>query len=454
MRAVARDGTQSSLSGRSPEARLRSWQRPTVLIGLVGIAGLGARLMVLAGVGEPPDLHGDEVDYVHAARSLLGGEGYPGSARPPGWPFLLSLVWRVFGPTLTAGRITQLLLSLLVALLICDWARRAYGPRAGLLSGLLCALHPTLASYGLFFWAEPLFAALLVLAFWSLYRFLETEQVRWVCLSGGALGLAALTRELVLYFVPLALLWLWRRRAGGPHAPARWLAPALLAGGVLLTVLPWSARNTARQGQVVLVSTIRWLPVALGNLLPEDGSLLSPASDEDLVHRYLAIPDEPQREAYARRVALAAVAREQPAWILRKMVRNGYLLFRPQSQLRKFLRSGWLAPDRQGPAAVLVAVEAVFYVAGMGLGLVALWRVRADPMKGLVVAYVVFTCALHVVANANHRFRFPLLPFLALYTGPLLLRQLGPNSRLRAVGLTLSLIAFAAIVGADLVQGG
>ncbi len=431
----------------------RSWQSPTVLIGLVLVAGLGVRLTVLSAVGEPPDLHGDEVDYVHAARSLLGGDGYPGSARPPGWPFLLSLVWRVFGPTLTAGRIAQFLLSLLVALLICDWARRAYGPRAGLLSGLLCAVHPTLVSYGLFFWAEPLYTALLVLAFWSLYRFLETERVRWVCLSGIAFGLAALTRELVLYFVPFVLLWLWRRRASGARAPARWLPPALLAGGVLLTVLPWSARNTARQGRVVLVSTIRWLPVALGNLLPETGPLLSPVSDEGLVHRYLAIPDEQERETYARRVALEAVAREQPTWILRKLVRNSYLLFRPQGQLRKFLRSGWLAADGQGPAAVLVAVETVFYVAGMGLAIVALWRVRADPLKGLVVAYVVFTCALHVVANANHRFRFPLLPFLALYTGPLLLRQLGPSSRLRTVGLALSLIAFAAIVGADLVQG-
>ncbi|HLA77526.1 MAG TPA: glycosyltransferase family 39 protein [Vicinamibacteria bacterium] len=427
------------------------WRSPVALAGVVLLAGVGARLAVLPTLGAPPLLQGDEVYYVDAAQSLVRGDGYPGSARPPAWPFLLSLVWRALGgePNLPLGRLVQSGLLLLAALLVFDWARRAYGPRAGVVSGVLCAVHPTLVHYGLFFWSEPLYIALLVLAFWSLHRH-HTGHAGWLGLAGVAFGLAALTREVVLYFVPLVVLWLWTRPASRHRG--RWQPGGLLLGGVLVTVLPWTARNYSLQGRVVLVSTIRWLPVAQGNLLPEKSLFLGPVSDATLVERYLAIADEREREQYARSVALQAVAREQPAWILRKMVRNSYQLFRPRGQLEKFLRAGWLAPGARDPASRLVAVEASFYVVSMVLAIIALWRVRADPLKCLVVAYFLFTWGLHVLANANHRFRVPLLPFLALYTGPLITRELGPSGRHRALGMALSLLTFAAVVGLDLLR--
>ncbi len=446
MPGAASGATLRPFSGESPDGMTHAWRTEAGLAGLVLLAGLSVRLIVLPKLGEPLALQGDEVYYVDAAQSLLRGDGYPGSARPPGWPFLLSLVWRALGPSLGAGRLAQSALSLLVALLIFDWVQRAFGPKAGLVSGLLCALHPTLVHYGLFFWAEPLYTALLVLAFWSLHRLQGTEHAGWASLAGVTLGLAALTREVVLYFVPFVLLWVWHQRAGHPR---RWSQAGLLAGGVLLTVLPWTTRNYLLQGRVILVSTTHWLPIAQGNLLPETGLFLGPVSDATLVQRYLAIPGEMEREDYARSVALQAIAQEQPTWILRKLVRNTYQLFRPHGQLRKFLQAGWLAPEAREPAAMLVLVESSFYVVSMGLAIAALWRVRGDPLKGLVVAYILFTWGLHVLANANHRFRVPLLPLLAAYTGPFLAGAPLANQRWRRVGMTLLLVLLAGIAFVD-----
>src|SRR5581483_8404546 len=93
------------------------------------------------------------------------------------------------------------------------------------------------------------------------------------------------------------------------------------------------------------------------------------------------------------------------------------------------------------------AWEAAWYVAATALGAAAIWLVPGGRTKPLVVVLILLHLAIYTFANANHRFRLPLLPLLALDTGPLLCGAIAADRRaLRIAGAALTVLAFAAIV--------
>src|SRR5262249_43659427 len=255
------------------------------------VLAAGVRVAAALTVGSTPALHGDEAYYVAAARSLAGGLGHPDSVRGPGFPFLIAGVFRVFGERLIAVRLVQAGISLLMVAAVFDIARRRFGRPAGVSCGLICALEPELVHYTHFLWAEELFTTLLVLTIWALDRFESTTREGWAIAAGLFLGLAIITREIVLPFALLAAGWGWRKSGGDALSRAR---AALVFGlAVAVCVLPWTARNYARYHRVVLVSTLHWAAIAVGNLLPRDGSLLGRDPEADQFEsRYFEIGDE------------------------------------------------------------------------------------------------------------------------------------------------------------------
>ena len=114
---------------------------------------------------------------------------------------------------------------------------RAGGRGAGRIAALLCALQPGLAAYSHYIYSETLFTALLTGAAYLWYR--SPRPGRSAAVGAGVLfGLAALTRSVAFYFLPVWLGWLVLRR--------RWSElrrVALLAGVTLAVVLPWTIRN-------------------------------------------------------------------------------------------------------------------------------------------------------------------------------------------------------------------
>ncbi len=408
------------------------------------VLAAGVRVAAALTVGGATALHGDEAYYVAAGRSLAAGLGYPDSVRGPGLPFLIAAVFRTFGESLTAVRLVQAAISLLVVAAVFDLARRRFDLPAAVAGGLICALAPELVHYTHFLWAETLFTTLLVLAVWALDRFGSTARERWVIGAGLGLGLAALAREMVLPFAALAAGWVFWRAGGDARRRAR--AALVLVAAVAAVVLPWTARNYARHHRVVLVSTLHWFPMAVGNLPLRDGSLFGRDPEEQFASRYFGIPDELEREAMARDVALNAIAAGQPWWLGRKLVRNGYALLTPFTQLDRFERSGWLPPRWAGLARSLLPLEMVVSGVVIGLGLIGLWLVPADRLKPLIVALVLVFLAVYVVANANHRFRVPLLPFLALYGGAWIAhpKLAGRRWRLLGAGASVAALALAA----------
>src|SRR5262249_35755803 len=128
---------------------------------LLAIA-LSVRLAEMLAIGNGPDLRGDEAYYVSNAVALAAGRGLLDTFRPPGFSLLLAGVVRVAGDSLTVLRLAQVLVAVAGVAVAYDIVRRRFGARAGLVSGIVLALHPTLVQYAHFLWSESLFATQLL----------------------------------------------------------------------------------------------------------------------------------------------------------------------------------------------------------------------------------------------------------------------------------------------------
>jgi len=444
-------------------ASVRADRRPSPAIALLAVLVVAAVLRVAAALtmGDVVELHGDESYYVHAARSLAAGAGFPGALRPPGYPAFLAATLVASDGSLRVARVVQAGVAVLGVALVFALVRPRFGTRAATLSALLCALHPTLVFYGHVFWSETVLTTLLLLAFVCLDRFDRERRDGWLLAAGFAFGATVLVRDMLLAFVPVAALWAMLVAGGDAARPAlrvRLRRAALLVLPVVACVAPWVVRNQLHfGGGALFVSSNGWYPIAVGNLIPRHRILGMADENRAFVAAYDAQPDELARARFARESALQAIADRQPGWFLHKLVRNTYYLFSTESQLQRFVKGDWLAEGWREVGRRLASAERVFSVAQLALGLLALWLVPGGRMKLLVVALILFHWGVYVVANATNRFRVPLLPFFALYTGPLLLgawratRGARP-ARWRIAGAAATIAAFAAIVVTPLVR--
>ena len=433
------------MSVRRQAADARSDARCRVVLGLLLALAAVLRLCASFTLGARTELHGDEWQYVRAAYAILCGGGYPGTLRPPVFPALLAFGFAAGGDTLFAAQLVQMLVGVGTVALTYALARPRFGCRAALVSAAFVALDPTLVNYTHYLWSETLCAFLLAALVLALDRFDLTRRERWLVVAGVALGAGALTREVLLYVLPVIVLWLLGTRA---DLRTRCRQLALLLAPVVLIVGSWTARNVFTQGHFVLVSTARWAPIAEGLLLEQQpGRLVSKATSDfraQLAQRH----DDVERETYARGVALEAMRRIPPERVMSRLWAGPRALFSIDNQTIRFLRQRWFPAAYAGAARVVARIEVVYYVVAMLLAVLGLWLVPGGRTKTLIVGILLTFVVIHTIAVSTNRYRVPLLPLLTLYVGPLLggagRRQRG--ARWRPLGAALTVAVFLTIV--------
>jgi 4-amino-4-deoxy-L-arabinose transferase-like glycosyltransferase len=188
----------------------------------------------------------------HGAFSLASEPPFPPTTlRAPLLPLFAALSFRIFGPALWPVHVAQALLGVAVALLVAGAFARVV-PAIARPVLWATVLSPSDALYAGRLLTETLATALVCtgVALPILVR------RRWGFVAAGvALGLATLTRDVFLVFIPVmaASTLLLRRgeRGGGPTGA---LAPALLLLGAALAIAPWTYRNCTQTPTCTLVS--------------------------------------------------------------------------------------------------------------------------------------------------------------------------------------------------------
>ena len=233
---------------------------------------------------------GDEVEYHLLAKALAQGKGltYDGheltSFRPPLLPAYLAAAYRVFGPSPVAGRVAVAALCATLPLLLF-WTALVYlgDLRCARLSAILALVYWPFVRYSGQLMSDLPFVCLLLaflIPFGLMLR--DLTRVGPAVAAGAALGLAVLCRPTVL-LLPIWLLPLLLAVRERKLLLRNVAALSLTAG---LVVAPWSLRNYAVHGELVLVSTQGGYALwQHHNELPPDGTVGTNPAIQDRLHR-------------------------------------------------------------------------------------------------------------------------------------------------------------------------
>jgi hypothetical protein len=372
---------------------------------LLTLAALAVRVLFLALEPAAPPV-ADEQVWVKWARHV----GNPRVAfhplrtqfvfHPPLYPYFLALPLWLTG-SLQAAKWLQVAVSVLLVPAVGRVGMSAFGARVGLLAAALAAFYPELVWFAAHFWVETLF---LTLAWWGFERLLAADAGARTgpALAAGALwGLAVLARETLLYFVPLAALWLcWRRPAGG----GRRAAALVLA--CALVVAPWTWRNWIAFRAFVPVSTAGGLNLFQGN---------APLSRQEVYDEYYAVRGYLPQYHHALRRGLESIRDRQPTWLLEKLVEQMPMFWEAESMAAIHVKRGAYGPVPV-PWAVAIALLMVIPYLGLLPPFVAgVAGARYDRPRALLVAFLVYYNLIHVVTHGFNRYRLPVMPVVFLF---------------------------------------
>jgi hypothetical protein len=393
---------------------------------LVALTAVAFVLRVAYILLEPPcALTGDEPSWIEIGRRI----GRPAVAfsplrsdlvfYPPVYPYFVGALFRAFG-TMRAVLWAQVVLGALLVPVVGRVGALAFGRRVGLLAAAATAVYPELLWYPAHYWSETVY---LLLLWGAIERTLEADARAshgTAAVAGLLWGLSTLTRELSLYLVPIAALWLLRPRVRAGREPRartiRDLTPgvgraAVLVLAAVLTVAPWTVRNAIAFRAFIPVSTMGGLNLWQGN------TTLTHLE----IYGVLATKGGPvEQDRFCRQMAREMIAARQPTWVFEKLA----------EQMPEFWKVGSEVLDhlvgRQScgplPGAVLVPVELAVvlpYLLALGLFLVGLVRLRFSGAAWLLLLLLAAYNAAHVVAYATTRFRLPVLPVVFMVAAAL-----------------------------------
>lgn len=258
---------------------------------------------------------------------------------PPGYPILLSLVYRIAGERDTITQLLQIIFDSLSVVIITLIAFNLFPMPAGVIAGMLCAFAPQFSWNAITLLPDSLAALPILLALWLITRAIKRRDgnsFASIFAAGALVGLSCWLRANALLLAPfLALLFF----VIAPR-PAR-LRPALiLLCGALLIIGLLTIRNARVFGQFIPVS------LGAGQTLVEgiadyntDGSLGLSQTDMELIRgeaetyqrpEYagsLFTPDGVARDR-ARIARGFAVIRAHPFWFAGVMLRRAFGMLR------------------------------------------------------------------------------------------------------------------------------
>jgi 4-amino-4-deoxy-L-arabinose transferase-like glycosyltransferase len=363
---------------------------------------------------EKPLSH-DEREYLALAESLAAGRGFtyssPGDGtaqqfgRAPGYPMFLAAIGagrQDATATPLRVKVAQSIVGAATVWLIALIARRAAGERAAAVAAVVAACYPPLVWFPAYVLSETLYsffalapALVLQVAVDRAVAHRSSRHGSPLSLAAGVLaGAAVLVRPAMLFFLPLAVLWLMFRRM-----PV--LAIALIAGAAAV-ITPWTVRNYRVHDRFVLVASEGGVTFWTGNhpLARGEGDLAAnPAIKQAELGFRAAHPglSAEELEPLYYRDALANIS-AHPGWWLGLIVRKAFYTVVP-------FGPSYALHSMKYRVATTASYLALLPFAWLGVR--RLWGTRQAPTAVFLLAGSAILVSL--VFFPQERFRIPVI---------------------------------------------
>ncbi|MFQ5745772.1 MAG: ArnT family glycosyltransferase [Gemmatimonadota bacterium] len=416
--------------GAAGGSRPGPWHRDRALWLILG--GSLVLKLVLAAIEHGAAAVLDERAYLALARGLAEGRPYLDTFRPPLYPaFLAAMLAAGLG---TAGVWAgQAILSTVSTVFIYRIGARLDAPRTGRIAALIFAFDPVLVSFTHRLWSETVFLFFLLAVLDLLTARPRRRGLAWAA-AGLSLGLAGLTRPMILTFAPLLLPWAWwqaRKDTRDSGWPGRFV---LLAVACAAVVLPWTARNARVTGGFVLVDSNGPFNFLVGTqpaaaFVDKDDFWSARYGRVDgVAYKDRVLEDAKGAQRAAVDAALANI-RHAPGLFVRKTLWEAGHLWTLDSFALRHLRNGWTrrSPPGWGVALITLA-SAGFWVGLVVAGFAGLAGMPRSGLRGLALLLAAHSTVLFGLTYALSRYAVPLHAVLALPAAWLLA---SPRARLR-----------------------
>ena len=401
--------------------------RIALIIILVVALSVRLGIGVFLGFNSGPDqaaCGADTIEFEYMAWSASQGDGFklheggqPTAFRAPGYPILLTMVYKVFGRQFWLNRVMLSLIGVATCwLLYILVMRMKLGEVTALIAAFINALLPLQFYWCGHFMSEPVSSFMNVALCLLLVIAYEKKSLVMYLLSGLVCGFSTLVRAACL-LVPFAygfLLLISRRLKF-----SRLIVVCLVfAVGTGLAIAPWAIRNRVMMNRFVLVSTsggaVFW--GANNDMVTELGDKWGgwvSSTTIDLERKKAEVWSLPNE-----------ADQDKKEWAIGKeYVRNNYRKM-PLLLVGKFWRLIKPFPDSANKVYVFTTgVGWLFLFPFVLMGMVLVWRDKEIRYMFIPINAQILTLLVTVfVFYGSERFRMPYEPLLAIYVAVALVR--------------------------------
>ena len=409
-----------------------------LLLAIIFAAAFVARLVTMLALEtyKFPNEEAFGFGYGDTARYVALGEGFktshflPGVARPtavspPGYVYLMAMIFSLFGIYSVASAIILEIFQSLIAASACVvfyYLGKRFHENVGLLAALGMAFYSPSILFSVMR-ISPILLVVVLLGIIMLYLFKIQErwQTRDVVVCGILMGLNVLMEPTVILFYAAACIWLffWSPQ----HRFRAMKSSVMMATICILCMLPWTIRNYLVFGTFVPIKSSMGGHLLQGNhpFSESEGAIFGPEikkafSAEELAN--LETMDEVQANKLMEKKAIEFIRADPGTFIQRTLTRIYYYW-------------AFVNPYRETryDSLRIVTYGPVFILGVIGFLLSRNYWRESSLLLALMLSYPLFYYVTQVTIN---RYRFVPEVFLIIMASYATVELVGRFGRLRS----------------------
>ena len=359
------------------------------------------------------------VDFDLSSVDYDPNRGVLTSFRAPLYPAFIGLIYSITGVGATrfiVVRLVQAVLSALLVPLTFYLSLRLFPDKklVAVIAAWIVALYPMLIIYPIGLATENLFFLLVLISLLLLLKAADDPRPKNFVLSGLFLGLAALTRSVVLPFAGLAVLWMWiilKQKRGA----------IIIAITFLVLVTPWMVRNSILHNKLTGIESSMGYNLYVGYHPESDGSFTFGVS-LDLI----SILDDADRDNLGMTKALEFIQADPTRFLPLALNRLGFFFGLEKRAIMYFYSNDLLGYI---PRLQLLAITTVLLLPFVFVSVSAvpsLVITRYNSHLTLIYLFLAAYILPHVFILSEDRFHLAIIPYLAIFSAKTLTAGWGP----------------------------